>query len=150
MCVFLNFQSVEIHHFSMFCFSRVTQTLRTRSPCFDSKEMSSVCLFLKPGLSSSGSLQTKMAFDHLSLAPTICWCHRDPSIEAVSGDFVSNVRARRVLFVFLVQRAHWFQPRPRKKNKKNSRKCVPLDKFTWTSTVLDSRWERDRLYLLTQ
>ena len=33
----------------------------------------------------------------------------------------------------------------KKKKKKIQRKCVPLDKFAWTSTVLDSRRGRDRL-----
>ena len=42
-------------------------------------------------------------------------------------DFFFLFRARRFLFVFLVQRTHWFQPLARKK--KIQRKCVPLDKF---------------------
>ena len=33
----------------------------------------------------------------------------------------------------------------KKKTKKFQRKCVPPDKFAWTSTVLDRRRERDRL-----
>ena len=33
----------------------------------------------------------------------------------------------------------------KKKNKKIQRKCVRLDKFAWTSTVLNSRREIDRL-----
>ena len=44
--------------------------------------------------------------------------------------------------MFLVQRPHRFQPLARKKNQ---RKCAPLDKFTWTSAVLDSHRGRDRL-----
>ena len=60
--------------------------------------------------------------------------------------FFFAIRARRFLFVFLVQRTHWFQPLARKKKKKKfQRKCAPLDKFAWTSTALNSRRERDRL-----
>ena len=63
--------------------------------------------------------------------------------DAISG---VCIRARRFLFVFLVQRTHWFQPLARKKQTKNiQRKCVLLDKFAWTSTVLNSRREIDIL-----
>ena len=78
----------------------------------------------------------------------------EPSFSAVNIRYGVSVfccsccsRARRFLFVFLVQRTHWFQPLARKKKtKKFQRKCVPLDKFAWTSTVLDRRRERDRLF----
>ena len=82
-------------------------------------------------------------------------CDRSRSVEQLRSSFFLEsmrffflVRARRVLFVFLVQRTHWFPPLARKKTtKKFQRKSVPLDKFAGTSrsTVLNSRRERDRL-----
>ena len=44
---------------------------------------------------------------------------------------LSLVRARRFLFVFLVQRTHWFQPLARKKNSKKMRTFgqVRVDKY---------------------
>ena len=52
-----------------------------------------------------------------------------------------------VFFICVSRLAHaWISAADKKKNnKKIQGKCVPLDKFAWTSTVLDSRRGRDRL-----
>ena len=57
----------------------------------------------------------------------------------------TNFHKGMTFFICVSRPAHALISASGKKKKKFQRKCVRLDKFAWTSTVLNSRREIDRL-----
>ena len=73
------------------------------------------------------------------------YCRRERAISTTTTGVIN--RKGTTFFICVSRPAHALisASGEKKKTKKIQRKCVPLDKFAWASTVLDSRRGRDRL-----